>query len=118
MGLFCYMVNLGQNILLGLWFFQQQSYSTGMKLNISNPFWHVTGLGTLAGMRTFSAPVIVSHILSGHKTECLEKSPLRFMQSSTVASVLKVMALAELVADKLPATPNRIDTGGVVGRFL
>lgn len=75
-------------------------------------------LGTLAGMRTLSAPVITTHILSNHPSKKLEKSPLRFMQSTTVAAVLKVLSVTELIADKLPSTPNRIEPGGVAGRTL
>ncbi|QEM10093.1 DUF4126 family protein [Mucilaginibacter rubeus] len=89
-----------------------------MKLKISQPFWPVIGIGTLAGMRTLSAPVITTHILSTHPSKKLEKSPLRFMQSTTVAAVLKVLSVTELIADKLPSTPNRIEPAGVAGRGL
>jgi uncharacterized membrane protein len=79
-----------------------------MHLKISKPFWQVISLGTLAGMRSTSAPVITSHILSHHHSKNLEHSPLRFMQSVNVAKILKFVALSELVVDKLPSTPNRI----------
>jgi uncharacterized membrane protein len=82
------------------------------------PIWQVISLGALAGMRTLSAPVITTHILSNHPSKKLEKSPLRFMQSTTVAAVLKVLSVTELIADKLPSTPNRIEPGGVAGRCL
>ncbi|WP_114938066.1 DUF4126 family protein [Mucilaginibacter endophyticus] len=89
-----------------------------MKLKVSNPIWPVIGIGTLAGMRTLSAPVITTHILSNHPSKRLEKSSLRFMQSTTVAAVLKVLSVTELIADKLPSTPNRIEPAGVAGRGL
>jgi uncharacterized membrane protein len=79
-----------------------------MKLKISHPFWQVIGLGTLAGMRSSSAPAIASHILSHHQTKNLDRSPLRFMQSKNVAIALKVMAVGEIIGDKLPSAPNRI----------
>jgi uncharacterized membrane protein len=82
------------------------------------PIWQVISLGALAGMRTLSAPVVATHILSNHPSKKLEKSPLRFMQSTTVAAVLKVLSVTELIADKLPSTPNRIEPGGVAGRTL
>ena len=87
-------------------------------LKIKNPFWQVLTLGTLAGMRSASAPAIVSHILSRHKIKAFSSSKLGFMQSSKVAGVLKVMAIGELVGDKLPNTPNRIEPVGVVFRCL
>jgi uncharacterized membrane protein len=89
-----------------------------IKLKTSKPFWQVLALGILAGMRTTSAPVIVSHILSRHKSNRLSKSPLSFMQSGNVALGMKVLVLGELVGDKLPKTPNRTSTGGVIGRCL
>jgi uncharacterized membrane protein len=79
-----------------------------MKLKISHPFWQVLGIGVLAGMRSSSAPVITSHILSHHHSNQLEKSPLNFMQSEKFSKALNVMAISELVIDKLPSTPNRI----------
>ncbi|MEZ2337988.1 DUF4126 family protein [Mucilaginibacter sp. RCC_168] len=89
-----------------------------MKLKISNPLWQVIGLGTLAGMRTSSAPVIASHILSHHQSKSLEQSNFKFMQSTGVANTLKVMALSELAVDKLPVTPNRIKPFSVLARSL
>lgn len=89
-----------------------------LKLDLPGPFWQVVGLGVLAGMRTFSAPVIVSHILSTHPSKGLEKSPLNFMQSDKAALIFKILAVGELVGDKLPNTPNRTAIPGIVGRCL
>lgn len=89
-----------------------------IKLNLPGLFWQVAGLGILAGMRTFSAPVVASHILSRHKSKNLSGSPLKFMQSDTTALVFKVLAAGELVGDKLPITPNRTATPGVIGRCV
>ncbi|MDB5118310.1 MAG: putative rane protein [Mucilaginibacter sp.] len=89
-----------------------------MKLKISKPLWQVLGVGLLAGMRSASAPAITSHILSHHHSKKLEKSPLNFLQSNTVANVLKVMAIAEFVGDKLPSAPNRIKPVVIAARCL
>jgi uncharacterized membrane protein len=89
-----------------------------MKLKISDPFWQVVGLGALAGMRSASAPVIASHILSHHQSKKLDESPLRFMQSKNVALALKVLAIGEIIGDKLPSTPNRIKRTSVGFRML
>jgi uncharacterized membrane protein len=89
-----------------------------MQLKTSNPFWQVLGLGVLAGMRSTAAPAIVSHILSHHHSPKLAHSPLSFMQSQNVATALKVMAVGELVADKLPLTPNRTKPIAIVARCL
>ena len=75
-------------------------------------------MGTLAGMRSTSAPVITSHILSHHQSKNLGHSPLRFMQSKNVAVALKVLALGEIVGDKLPSAPNRIKPAVIGFRIL
>jgi len=85
---------------------------------IRHPFWQVVGIGTLAGMRTSSAPAITSQILSRHHSKRLEKSPLKFMQSKTVANVLTALSVIEVIADKLPTAPNRIAPGGIIFRGL
>lgn len=85
---------------------------------IKHPFWQVVGIGTLAGMRTSSAPVIASQILSHHHSKRLESSPLNFMQSKTVANVLTVLSVGELIVDKLPSTPNRTKPAGIIFRGL
>jgi len=89
-----------------------------MEFRISKSFWQALGLGVLAGMRTASAPAIVSHILSHHHSKRLSKSPLRFMQNDNVAVALKIFAIGEVVGDKLPNTPNRIKPAGVTFRCL
>jgi uncharacterized membrane protein len=89
-----------------------------MKLKISKPFWQVVGLGVLAGMRSTVAPAVASHILSHRSSGHLAKSPLDFMQSATAANVMKVFVVGEIIGDKLPSTPNRIKSAGVIARCL
>ena len=93
--------------------------ATNIKLKeIKHPFWQVLGIGFLAGMRTTSAPAITSQILSHHHSKRLVHSPLNFMQSKTVANVLTVLSVSEVIADKLPTTPNRTQLSGVFFRGL
>lgn len=90
-----------------------------MKLKISQPVWQVAALGVLAGMRTASAPAITSHILSHHhQSKRFSNSSLGFMRYDDVATALKVFALSELIADKLPSTPNRIKPFALFARCL
>jgi len=88
------------------------------KLKITHPFWQVLGIGALAGMRSSAAPVIASQILSHHQNKRLGKSPLKFMQSGRVSKTLRAMAISEVIIDKLPSTPNRINVTGLIGRGL
>lgn len=89
-----------------------------MALKVTAPFWQTLGLGTLAGMRSMSAPAITSHILSHHHSNRLEGTPLNLIQSEKVALVLKVLAVSEFVGDKLPSAPNRIAPIALGGRCL
>lgn len=89
-----------------------------MALKIAKPFWQAVSLGTLAGMRSMSAPAITSHILSRHHSANLEGTPLNFIQHERVADALKVLAVAELLGDKLPGAPNRIKPAVLVSRCL
>ncbi|OGX83069.1 hypothetical protein BEN48_04035 [Hymenobacter glacialis] len=69
-------------------------------------------------MRSMSAPAFLSHYLSRQPHAGLNGSPLRFLQKPGTATVLKVLAAGELVADKLPTTPDRIALPGMTGRLL
>lgn len=89
-----------------------------MKIKIEKPLWQTIGIGTLAGMRSASAPAITSYILSHHKTKALAKSGLSFMQTDVIASGLKYMAIAEFIGDKLPAAPNRIKPVSITARCI
>lgn len=89
-----------------------------MPTKLTNAFKQALGLGIIAGMRTFSAPVVVSHVYSRHPSKQLKNTPAQFMQTIATSKVFKVLAAGELVGDKLPYTPNRTSTGGLIGRFL
>ncbi len=66
-------------------------------------------IGILAGMRSMSAPAVASAMLSKRPSEALAASPLRVFCSPLAAKVFKALAAGELVGDKLPKTPARID---------
>lgn len=65
-----------------------------------------------------SAPAFLSHYLSRQPSSGLAGSPLRLLQKPVAATLLKVAAAAEIVADKLPTTPNRTAPPVLVGRLL
>ncbi|QQL51380.1 DUF4126 family protein [Mucilaginibacter ginkgonis] len=87
-----------------------------MSKKMKEPFWQAVGVGALAGMRTFSAPAVTSHILSHHHSRNIGRSGLKFMQNDKVSVALKVLALSEFVGDKMPSAPNRIQPAGLIGR--
>ncbi len=73
-------------------------------------------LGVTAGMRAAVAPALASHYLSRRASPDL--GGLNFMRSPAAANAFKLAAVGELVGDKLPMTPNRIEIGPLSGRAL
>lgn len=74
---------------------------------MTNIYLKVAGLGFIAGARSMMAPALTSSYLLTHPSLFLEASPLKGMASPEAANVLRLLALGEIVGDKLPKTPNR-----------
>ncbi|MFD0764887.1 DUF4126 family protein [Mucilaginibacter lutimaris] len=89
-----------------------------MDLKPARAYGQAATLGVLAGMRTFSAPVVLSHVYSRQPSKTLKNTPFAFMQSITTSKVFKVLGAGELVGDKMPFAPKRTAAGGLIGRFI
>lgn len=89
-----------------------------MKLKLTNAFKQAAGLGIIAGMRTFAAPIVLSHVYSRHPAKQLKSTSFSLLQNTPTSKVLKVLGAAELIGDKLPFAPNRTSIGGLTGRFV
>lgn len=76
------------------------------------------GIGVVAGMRSMMAPALLSHKLSHTMPASEPHSALEYAANPTTANVLKVLAVGELVADKLPNTPARTEMPGLGFRML
>ena len=74
-------------------------------------------IGVIAGLRTMTAPVVVAWAANRHWLN-LYQSPLALMGSTAAVAVFTVLALGELVVDKLPSTPNRTKLLGLIGRSV
>ncbi|WP_223860860.1 hypothetical protein [Spirosoma validum] len=59
-------------------------------------------IGLVAGMRSMTAPALVSYKLSHLNGKLPADSKLHFLASPTATTVLGVMAGGELIGDKLP----------------
>ena len=67
-------------------------------------------LGLVAGLRSLLAPALLSHYLTGKKNnEPPEKVVTNLLTRPRAASVLEILSAGEIVGDKLPATPSRLD---------
>lgn len=84
----------------------------------SSPFWQTLGLGAVAGMRSMTAPALLSSALRQHPSKRLAKSALSWLQTKGAANTLKVLAGAEMASDKLPGMPDRTVPPVLAGRAL
>jgi len=75
------------------------------------------GIGLIAGLRSMTAPAVVSWAAK-LKWLDLQHSSLSFLGSSVAAYILAVFAIGELIADKLPMTPSRIKPPGLIIRLV
>jgi uncharacterized membrane protein len=75
------------------------------------------GLGAVAGVRSMSAPALLSRAASRGDIEDIEGTPFAFLASPRAARILTVLAVGEALADKLPFSPDRISPPGLVGRM-
>jgi uncharacterized membrane protein len=74
-------------------------------------------LGLLAGMRTMSAPVLISRVARSGALAS-PGSKLAFLNSHSAASATALLALGELVADKVPKLPARTKAGPLTARAV
>jgi uncharacterized membrane protein len=89
-------------------------------------FVFAVGIGIVAGLRSLAAPAVVAW--GAHLSWLnLHGSPLAFMGSTTAVAIFSLLAIGELIADKLPMIPKRtapapsvarIITGGLCGACL
>lgn len=75
------------------------------------------GIGVIAGLRSMTAPAVVSWAVHLGWLN-LSGSRLAPMGTTLAAVVLTILALVELVTDKLPFTPNRTAPGPLIGRIV
>jgi uncharacterized membrane protein len=74
-------------------------------------------IGVVAGLRTMTAPAVVAWAANLGWLKLLN-SPLAFMGSTAAVAVFTLLALGELIIDKLPSTPSRTKLPGLVGRSV
>jgi uncharacterized membrane protein len=75
------------------------------------------GMGLVAGLRSLTAPAVVAWAAHLGWLD-LHDSHLVFLGSTAATYILSAMALGELVADKLPFTPNRTAALGLGARII
>lgn len=83
---------------------------------MNNTLLKTIALGWIAGMRSMSAPAVLSHHLAKTQPRHLRGTLFNILALPGVASALKLAAGAELVGDKLPSIPARIEPMPLIGR--
>ena len=78
---------------------------------------HVFLIGFVCGLRSMTAPAVVSWAAHLGWID-LSNAPLAFLGYTATPYILSLLALGELVADKLPKTPSRKAPPGVVVRLV
>jgi uncharacterized membrane protein len=75
------------------------------------------GIGIVAGLRSLTAPAVVAW--GAHLGWVnLHGSPLAFMGSTTAVAIFSLLAMGELVADKLPMIPKRTAPAPLLARVI
>jgi uncharacterized membrane protein len=75
------------------------------------------GIGVVAGLRSLMAPAVVAwaaHLGWLH----LQNTPLGFMESKIALIIFSLLAIGELIGDKLPKTPKRTAVAPLLARVL
>ena len=71
----------------------------------------------MAGLRSLTAPAVVAW--AAHLGWLnLHGSPLAFMGSTTAVAIFSLLAIGELIADKLPMIPKRTAPAPLIGRII
>ena len=74
-------------------------------------------VGVDAGLRSLTAPAVVAWAAHWGWLN-LHNSWLEFIASAPIRYFLTAVAIIELIADKLPSTPNRTQLTGMTTRFI
>jgi uncharacterized membrane protein len=93
------------------------SHSLDVFMNPNYVFAFAIGIGVVAGLRSLTAPAVVSWAAHFGWLN-LYSSPFAFMSSTVAVAIFSLLAIGELVADKLPKTPKRTAPAPFIARIL
>jgi uncharacterized membrane protein len=81
------------------------------------PLFLALVIGVLVGLRSLTPPAVVSWAAALYWID-LGRSRLYFIAAKPAVAILTMLALLELVADKLPSSPNRTAPPGLFARVV
>jgi uncharacterized membrane protein len=74
-------------------------------------------VGVVAGLRSMTPPAAVAWAAHAGRLT-LRGSALAFLQSTVAVAAFTLLAIGELIVDKLPSTPARTKPAGLIARFV
>jgi uncharacterized membrane protein len=74
-------------------------------------------IGIVSGMRSLTAPAVTAWAAQRNWLN-LAGTRLAFMGSTAAVAIFTVLAIVELITDKLPSTPSRTAPVGLIARLL
>ena len=74
-------------------------------------------IGVVSGLRSITAPAVVAWAAHRNWLD-LHNTPLSFMGSTGAVVIFTLLAVVELIADKLPSTPSRTKPLGLIARII
>ena len=89
-----------------------------MNRNPTSAMLRAAGLGTVAGVRSMSAPALLSRKALRGAVPGIESTPFAALASPRVARALTLMAVGEAIADKFDFVPDRTSIPGLIGRAV
>jgi len=95
------------------------TYSEGMNSDEFSPsaLAGAAGIGAVAGLRSMMAPALLSQAARTGSIE-LSGTPFEFLSTQRSADIATAAAVLELVADKLPFTPDRTAVAPLLARAV
>ena len=78
-------------------------------------FITAAALGTMSGMRSMSGPLLMSY-RAVRRPLALKGTPFGWLGYPQVLTLFSLMEVGEVIADKTPLLPNRIEPGPLLGR--
>ena len=86
-------------------------------MNLNYVWAFAGGIGLVAGLRSLTAPAAVSW--AAHLGWLnLHNSSFAFMGSTVAVAIFSLLAIGELIADKMPKTPSRTSLVPLLARIL
>jgi uncharacterized membrane protein len=75
------------------------------------------GIGVVAGLRALTAPAVLAWAVN-HRLVRLGSSPFATIISGAASKRITDFAVSELIADKLPFTPSRLNAAPLASRIV